>query len=97
MDYRWEEAMGCVNKKGINSFPSLVAFMPSVAKLVLNNCVTREGDPESKDFALTYNFKYIDPHPLSVACKNGKAWYVNVSIVIRFGNLTTYSGIHVQY
>ena len=72
--------MRCEDKHGINPFPRLVAFMPSVAQLVLDNCVKREGHPESPEFAVTYNFKYIDPHPMSLCCKKGKAWYVNVSI-----------------
>ncbi|XP_067935402.1 transient receptor potential cation channel subfamily A member 1-like isoform X2 [Watersipora subatra] len=72
---KWQEAMDCVDEGGNNPLPRLIAFMPSIAKLVLDRCIQHKGNPEKEDFAVTYNFKYMDPSPLSHCCKNGKAWY----------------------
>ena len=72
--------MSCLDKHGHNPLPMLIAFMPSVAAVVMDNCVTREGDIEDEDFTVTYNFKYLDPHPDSAVCRKGpKVWYCNVS------------------
>ncbi|XP_067937028.1 transient receptor potential cation channel subfamily A member 1-like [Watersipora subatra] len=72
---KWQEAMDCVDEGGNNPLPRLIAFMPSIAKLVLDRCIQHEGSPEKEDFAVTYNFKYLDPSPLSHCCKDGKIWY----------------------
>ena len=73
--------MSCLDKHGHNPLPMLIAFMPSVAAVVMDNCVTREGDIEDEDFTVTYNFKYLDPHPDSAVCRKGpKVWYCNVSV-----------------
>ena len=78
--------MNCEDELGINPLPRLISFMPSVAKLVLDRCVKREGHPECEDFAVTYTFKYMDPHPMSLCCKDRKAWYANVSTVYTLQN-----------
>ncbi|KAF6019803.1 hypothetical protein EB796_021893 [Bugula neritina] len=77
---RWKEAMNCKDSYGINPLPHLIAYMPSVANSVLDKCVIREGSPEDKDFAVTYDFSYLDPHPDdNILCtkRHGKAWFVN--------------------
>lgn len=72
--------MSCLDKQGHNPLPMLIAFMPSVADLVMDNCIKPEGDVEDEEYQVTYNFKYIDPHPDSIVCQRGpKIWYCNVS------------------
>jgi len=76
--------MNCKDSYGINPLPHLIAYMPSVANSVLDKCVIREGSPEDKDFAVTYDFSYLDPHPDdNILCtkRHGKAWFVNVSAI----------------
>lgn len=52
--------------------------MPKVAEIVLNKCITTEGDPTDEDFKVIYDFKYIDIHPDEHKGVR-KVWYVNVS------------------
>ena len=50
---RWTEAMNCLDNKYRNPLPRLIAFMPEVALLVLDNCITRDGDVKDEDFTVS--------------------------------------------
>lgn len=69
--------MSCFDKSGHNPLPKLVAFLPSVAEQVLDRCITLEGDPDSEEFALVYNFEYLDIHP---DIGKEKIWYTKVKL-----------------
>lgn len=73
--------MSCQDENGRSPLPKLIVFLPTVAELVLDRCITYSGDPSFEEYAITYNFKYIDIDPDAPICKKSKVWYVNVSIM----------------
>lgn len=80
--------MDCLDNRGRNPLPRLIAFLPSVATVVLDRCISRHGDPEDENYSITYDFKYIDIDPDSNTCRRGKVWYTNVR---------TISTLHLPY
>lgn len=79
--FRWKEAMACLDKEHKNPLASLIAYLPQVAEMVLDKCITVEGDPERLDYCVTYNLEYVDLHPDDEACKARKVWFAVVNIV----------------
>ena len=76
---RWKEAMACLDSNHHNPLPRMIAYLPSVAELVLDKCIVTDGDPDSDDYSVTYNFEYVDIHPDSEAMNGTKVWYAKVS------------------
>lgn len=74
--------MSCEDNNKDNPLPRLVAIMPSVAESVLNKCVTKEGNPNDKEYQVGYNFRYLyGPHDEHKhLTQRSLAWYCNVSV-----------------
>ncbi|XP_031575301.1 transient receptor potential cation channel subfamily A member 1-like [Actinia tenebrosa] len=56
---RWKDVMLVSPGGGLAQLQTLVKRMPDVAEKILDQCVTSEGDPNSKDYKITYDLGLI--------------------------------------
>ena len=59
---RWEEVLQPSPDSNIHPMTQLIEKLPSVAEIVLDNCITISPLPPShEDFSVTFNFRHLDP------------------------------------
>nr|XP_047127740.1 uncharacterized protein LOC101236217 [Hydra vulgaris] len=64
MHERWEEALSNIDNEGKNPMEKLISFAPEIAAIVLDKCIKRsQFDKSSKEYSISYNFKYLDFPP----------------------------------
>ena len=62
-------------KKSENLLMKLIDECPSAAEIILDKCIERGPNPEACDYAVTYNFRLLDPGPDDVSAKDGTRYF----------------------
>ncbi|KAJ8037647.1 Transient receptor potential cation channel subfamily A member 1 [Holothuria leucospilota] len=79
----WEKAMSLRDSEGNTPLKMLIETLPKCAEIVLDKCILHShSDHTRPDYAVTYDFRYIDPGPDDISTLEQKKRYFATQVGI---------------